>query len=135
MSIENLARKPEQTIRKMQKKTLDQPGFHAMVEAVGPAWSLVRGLPVINGGPGRPQVVFESDKTGIGFVRTPEIQLLELLRFAILNCLPKEAGHRTHVVKALIRAAVLINNRLLVTQRQNAGDRKIINSSYVEDQP
>ena len=63
-----------------------------------------------------------------------QVELLGLCRLTLLDCLPKEEGHAAQVMKPLVRAAVLVDQRVLERHRQNAGDRLTVLGNEANDQ-
>ena len=70
----------------------------------------------------RAQVVLERDEPGLIDVRAPQVQFHEPLRSRLLNHTPEQERHPAEAVVRCIRPAVLVNNRLLERQRQDARD-------------
>src|SRR4029077_8841661 len=56
--------------------------------------------------------------------RSPaQIALFSSVLFVLLNDLPEQEGHSPQIVKTSIGATILINQGVLVTERNNAGNR------------
>ena len=135
MPVEDFAGQPEQIVGKAKEKVLYQGGFQGGVEAASFDMGLVWKLPVSNGSPGGTEMIFESDQSQILFIGASQIEFLQVFRLGILDRLPEEAGHPTQIVKSLIGTTILVNDRLFVAQRQDAGNRAVANTRHTDRQP
>src|SRR5260370_18375777 len=77
-------------------------------------------------------MVLKSDKSFVVQFRTSQIKLLQPFTFSFMDYLPEEAWHRPQIMKSRIGTSVLVNERLLMAQRENARDRPTVNPRHMD---
>ena len=89
----------------------------------------LRESPVVQDRFGCSQMVLELDQPRIILVRPSQIQFFQLLQPGFLDRLPEQSWHASQFVKPFVRTTVLVDDRLFMSKRENAGDRAVIYAS------
>src|SRR5690349_18324045 len=76
--------------------------------------------PVRQRGPRRAPALLEGDEARLIPVRTTEIELRDPVAVRLLNRVPEEERHPAEIVPASVGAAVLVDHRLAVADREDA---------------
>src|SRR5712664_1615146 len=68
-------------------------------------------------------MVLEGDEASVIGLRSAQVEFLGVQFLVLPDCLPKQKRHPAQVMERRVRAAVLVNEAVLVRQREDTGDR------------
>src|SRR5260370_3092943 len=69
----------------------------------------------------RAPTVFKGNQSRVVAIRAAEVKFLGSVLLGILNCLPEQDWHRTHIVSTRLRPAGLIDHSVTVPQPHHRG--------------